>query len=132
MFVDPADYRTARQESWFDDVMQEARYLVCQGAAAWFARTRNRLDASAHDLRQEIYEMLQSALTTRCVLLVDRYGDFVLYRPPVKANTMALGCPARCCVEPIVLIAVQENATPGEDTETKMFWGISLLVLLPP
>jgi cytochrome c-type biogenesis protein CcmH len=46
----------------------------------------------AEDLRQEIREMLAKHTTDREItdFLVQRYGDFVLYRPPWKATTLVL------------------------------------------
>jgi len=66
---------------------EELRCLVCQ----------NQTIADSHadlaiDLRQQIREMLQKGQTNQQVLqyMTDRYGDFVLYRPPVKATTWLL------------------------------------------
>jgi cytochrome c-type biogenesis protein CcmH len=50
-------------------------------------------DASlAHDLRREVYTMIEKGASDREVteFLVNRYGDFVLYRPPVKTTTYLL------------------------------------------
>ena len=46
----------------------------------------------AQDLRDEIVEMIDAGKTNREILqfLVDRYGDFVLYRPPLQENTWLL------------------------------------------
>jgi cytochrome c-type biogenesis protein CcmH len=46
----------------------------------------------AVDLRQEIRELLAKGQTDQQVkdYLSARYGDFVFYRPPVKANTLLL------------------------------------------
>jgi cytochrome c-type biogenesis protein CcmH len=68
-------------------IATELRCLVCQ----------NQTIADSHadlaiDLRQQIREMLQKGQTNQQVLqyMTDRYGDFVLYRPPVKATTWFL------------------------------------------
>jgi cytochrome c-type biogenesis protein CcmH len=65
----------------------ELRCLVCQ----------NQTLADSHadlakDLRQEIREMIGRGMSDAEIrtYLVDRYGDFVLYRPPWKATTMLL------------------------------------------
>jgi cytochrome c-type biogenesis protein CcmH len=46
----------------------------------------------AVDLRQEIRELLAKGQTDQQVkeYLVARYGDFVLYKPPVQSNTLLL------------------------------------------
>ena len=44
------------------------------------------------DLRNQIREQLEAGKSEQDVVdfLVARYGDFVLYRPPLKASTAAL------------------------------------------
>ena len=46
----------------------------------------------AVDLRNQVREKLKAGATEQDVIdyLVARYGDFVLYRPPVKAMTLLL------------------------------------------
>ena len=65
----------------------ELRCLVCQ----------NQTIADSHadlavDLRQEVREMLQRGQTPEQIrrYMTDRYGDFILYRPPLKASTAVL------------------------------------------
>ncbi len=65
----------------------ELRCLVCQN--------QTLADSSAPlavDLRNQIREQLKGGASERDVIdfLVARYGDFVLYRPPLKATTLAL------------------------------------------
>ncbi len=50
-------------------------------------------DASiSADLRREIRRLLEEGFTDQEIVdyMVARYGDFVLYRPPVQRNTLAL------------------------------------------
>jgi cytochrome c-type biogenesis protein CcmH len=65
----------------------DLRCVVCQNES--LAESRASL---AVDLREEIREMMRAGLTDDAVVesLVARYGDFVLYRPPVKPLTYAL------------------------------------------
>ena len=65
----------------------ELRCLVCQ----------NQTIADSHadlavDLRQQVREMLQRGQTPEQIrrYMTDRYGDFILYRPPLKATTAVL------------------------------------------
>ncbi len=46
----------------------------------------------ANDLRREIREQMQANKSDKEIVdfLVARYGDFVLYRPPVKSTTLLL------------------------------------------
>ena len=68
-------------------IAEELRCLVCQ----------NETIAASHadlavDLRQQIRLKLQQGQSQAQILdfMVQRYGDFVLYRPPVKSSTWLL------------------------------------------
>ena len=65
----------------------ELRCLVCQNQT--LAESNAPL---AVDLRNQIREQLKGGASERDVIdfMVARYGDFVLYRPPFKASTLAL------------------------------------------
>ncbi len=65
----------------------ELRCLVCQNQT--LADSNAPL---AVDLRNQIREQLARGASEREVrdFMVARYGDFVLYRPPLKAGTVAL------------------------------------------
>ena len=66
---------------------RELRCLVCQNET--IADSNAEL---AVDLRREIRGMIQEGRSDNEILefMVTRYGDFVLYRPPVKAITLLL------------------------------------------
>lgn len=68
-------------------IADELRCLVCQ----------NETIAASHaelaiDLRQQIREQLSDGRSRSQILdfMKQRYGDFVLYRPPLKASTVML------------------------------------------
>lgn len=65
----------------------ELRCLVCQNQT--LADSNAPL---AEDLRREVREMIAKDMTDRQIIefLVERYGDFVLYRPPWKLSTTFL------------------------------------------
>ncbi|MEK6632261.1 MAG: cytochrome c-type biogenesis protein [Nitrospirota bacterium] len=65
----------------------ELRCLVCQNQT--LADSNAPL---AEDLRREVREMIAKNMSDQEIIdfLVQRYGDFVLYRPPVKATTTLL------------------------------------------
>jgi cytochrome c-type biogenesis protein CcmH len=84
---EPLVFEDDAQEQRFNDLTLELRCLVCQN--------QNLADSDAQlakDLRQEIYEMMMAGQTDEQIktFMVDRYGDFVLYRPPVQGNTVVL------------------------------------------
>jgi cytochrome c-type biogenesis protein CcmH len=72
------------EEQRFKDLIEELRCLVCQN--------QSLIDSDAelaHDLRAEVYGMMQAGDSDARIVdfLVARYGDFVLYSPPVKPST---------------------------------------------
>lgn len=75
----------------------ELRCLVCQNQT--LADSNAPL---AEDLRREVRDMIAKNMSDQEIIdfLVARYGDFVLYRPPVKATTALLW------VGPFVLVII--------------------------
>ena len=69
------------------DLSHELRCLVCQNQT--LADPNAPL---AVDLRNQVREQLAAGKSERDVIdfMVARYGDFVLYRPPLKATTFVL------------------------------------------
>ena len=69
------------------ELSTELRCLVCQNQT--LADSNAPL---AVDLRNQVREQLKAGKSERDVVdfLVARYGDFVLYRPPLKASTVLL------------------------------------------
>ncbi len=68
-------------------IAEELRCLVCQNES--LAGSRADL---AMDLRREVRTLIKDGKTDAEIkdFLVSRYGDFVLYRPPVKPTTWLL------------------------------------------
>lgn len=66
---------------------ENLRCLVCQNES--LASSHAEL---AEDLRKEVREMIKKGMTDKEITdyLVARYGDFVLYEPPMKATTVFL------------------------------------------
>lgn len=79
------------------DLAHELRCLVCQNQT--IADSNAPL---ALDLRNQIREQLAAGRSEGEIIdyMVARYGDFVLYRPPFKATTLALW------VGPFLLLAL--------------------------
>ena len=74
-------------EARVQKLAEELRCLVCQN--------QNLADSHAElaiDLKNQVREMLKQGKSDREVIdyMVQRYGDFVLYRPPVKMTTLLL------------------------------------------
>lgn len=66
---------------------EELRCLVCQNQS--IADSHAEL---ATDLKREIRTMIQTGKSDKEIVdfMVTRYGDFILYKPPVKATTLFL------------------------------------------
>jgi cytochrome c-type biogenesis protein CcmH len=85
--IEVHEFADAQQEADYKQLIEELRCLVCQN--------QNLADSNAElaqDLRREVYEMLRQGKSREQIIdfMVARYGDFVLYRPPVKSTTMLL------------------------------------------
>ena len=68
-------------------ISEEMRCLVCQNES--LAGSRSDL---ANDLRRELRTLIKQGKTDAEIreFMVSRYGEFVLYRPPVKPSTWLL------------------------------------------
>jgi cytochrome c-type biogenesis protein CcmH len=85
--VEVHDFDSPDQEQRYNKLIEELRCLVCQN--------QNLADSNAElavDLRRKTYEMVKQDKTEQEIAsyMVDRYGDFVLYRPPLNSNTLLL------------------------------------------
>jgi cytochrome c-type biogenesis protein CcmH len=74
-------------EQRMKDLTQQLRCLVCQNET--LADSHADL---AEDLRKQIREQMKAGKSDQEILafLTERYGDFVLYKPPVKKTTYLL------------------------------------------
>lgn len=84
---EPLKFNNLEHEQRYYALTEEVRCLVCQNQS--LADSNAEL---AQDLRNEIYTMIVSGKQDKEIIqfLVERYGDFVLYRPPLKENTWLL------------------------------------------
>ncbi len=85
--IEPLDFRDEAEADRNRALSAELRCLVCQN--------QNLLDSDAFlakDLRREVLELMRRGLSDDEIkaYLVERYGTFVLYRPPVKPATWLL------------------------------------------
>ncbi len=85
--VEPRGFDDPAEESRYRRLIAELRCLVCQN--------QNLADSNADlakDLRNQTYDMIKAGKTDEEIVsfMVKRYGDFVLYRPPLKSTTFLL------------------------------------------
>ena len=85
--VDTRQLSDPEQQETYESLTKELRCLVCQNQT--IADSNAELAA---DLRRQVYEMLQQGKSRQEIIqfMTDRYGDFVLYKPPFKGKTSLL------------------------------------------
>ena len=83
----PMEFNNPATELRFKNLTEELRCLVCQNQS--LADSQAGL---AQDLRNEVYKKVIAGDSDKEIIayMVSRYGDFVLYRPPVKNTTYLL------------------------------------------
>jgi cytochrome c-type biogenesis protein CcmH len=85
--IDPLPFENAAEEARFRTLTAELRCVMCQN--------QSLADSSAGiagDLRREIFDMMRAGKSDAEIkdFLVARYGDFVLYDPPLRGDTILL------------------------------------------
>lgn len=85
--VEVHTFDNPEQEARYNQLIDELRCLVCQN--------QNLADSNAElavDMRRKTYEMVREGRSKKEVadFMVERYGEFVLYRPPLNSNTLLL------------------------------------------
>jgi len=93
----PIAFQTVEQETRYQELTNEFRCVVCQNQSV--ADSNAEL---AQDVRDVVRNMIlegknDAEITT---FLVDRYGDFVLYNPPLEPKTYVLW------IAPAILLAI--------------------------
>jgi len=83
----PLQFDDPTQQKRYQSLLTEIRCLVCQNQS--LADSNAEL---AQDLRREVHRLINSGASDDEVteFLVARYGDFALYRPPLKSITYLL------------------------------------------
>ena len=85
--IEVYQFKTPDLELRYQTLTEELRCLVCQN--------QNIADSHAElaqDLRRKVYEKLNSGESNDQIIdyMTERYGDFVLYRPPFNVKTLIL------------------------------------------
>ena len=80
-FDDPAE------QERYERLIQDLRCLVCQNQS--IADSNATL---ASDLRREVRDLMEAGQSDAQIhrFMTERYGDFVLYRPPIRPRTWLL------------------------------------------
>jgi cytochrome c-type biogenesis protein CcmH len=107
------EFDDAEQLERYKVLIYELRCLVCQN--------QNLADSNAElagDLRREVHRMIVEGKSNQDVIdfMVARYGDFILYRPPLKAKTLLLwGGPFVLGLGALVFLLVQLRRRRAEE-----------------
>jgi cytochrome c-type biogenesis protein CcmH len=85
--IETREFTNAQMEEDYTSLVVELRCLVCQN--------QSLSDSNAElavDMRTKVFKMLSEGKSKDeiAAFMVARYGDFVLYRPPVKTSTFLL------------------------------------------
>tara|TARA_B100002019_G_C21139118_1_gene532247 strand:- start:335 stop:736 length:402 start_codon:yes stop_codon:yes gene_type:complete len=80
-------FENTNQQIIFENLLEELRCLVCQNQSL-----ADSASGLATDLRDEVYQMViqDNSQQTIKTFLVERYGNFVLYDPPLNPSTSIL------------------------------------------
>jgi len=107
----------------FDTPEQEARYRALTEEFRCPKCLNTNLAGSdapiAADLRETVHRLILEGAADQAIrdYLHDRYGDFVLYDPPVRAGTVLLWLmPSALLVIGVVIIVVMVRRRAGEET----------------
>jgi cytochrome c-type biogenesis protein CcmH len=102
--IDPLPFADDAERDRFRALAGELRCMVCQNQS--LADSDAPL---ARDLRRELHELMRSGRSDDEIkaYLTDRYGDFVLYRPPLDRRTWWLWFgPAALAIVALAVVAL--------------------------
>ncbi|MCU7876297.1 MAG: cytochrome c-type biogenesis protein CcmH [Candidatus Thiodiazotropha sp. (ex Lucinoma borealis)] len=109
-------FENPNQDEDFRAIIEEMRCLVCQNES--LAGSNAEL---AVDLRNEIYDMMKRGQNKDEIIdfMVSRYGDFVLYNPPLKPTTYAIwfGPLIVFLIGGVVLFRILKRKSRTQETE---------------
>ena len=85
--IEASDFETNEQQSRYTQLIENIRCPVCQGQSIGGSNSD-----LAKDLREKVREMILDSKTDSEIysFMVERYGDFVVYKPPVNTKTYFL------------------------------------------
>jgi cytochrome c-type biogenesis protein CcmH len=112
--IEVYQFESAQMEADYNKLIAELRCLVCQN------QNLAGSDAElAHDLRRETYEMLSQGKSPQQVVefMVQRYGDFVLYRPQFKSTTYLLWLGPFLLIIGVLVLLVRRLRAPPSSPE---------------
>jgi len=85
--IEAKDFKSLDQESRYQALIENIRCPVCQGQSIGGSNS-----SLAKDLREQVRQMIISNKSNKEIyqFMVDRYGDFVVFKPPINWKTYFL------------------------------------------
>ena len=85
--IEVKDFESLDQESRYQALIENIRCPVCQGQSIGGSNS-----SLAKDLREQVRQMIISNKSNKEIyqFMVDRYGDFVVFKPPINWKTYFL------------------------------------------
>lgn len=85
--VDTFEFDTTEQQERFRQLSNELRCPMCQNT-----NLSGSTGGVAEDLRREVHRMIMEGMTNAEIeqFMFERYGDFIFYRPRLRAETLLL------------------------------------------
>ena len=85
--IEAKDFETLDQENRYTALIGDIRCPVCQGQSIGGSNSD-----LASDLREQVREMILNKRSDKDIYLfmVERYGDFVIFKPPINIKTYLL------------------------------------------
>ena len=85
--IEAKEFTSSEQEKRYHDLIEDIRCPVCQGQSIGDSNSELALD-----LREQVRKMILSNHTNDEIysFMVQRYGDFVIFKPPIKPATYML------------------------------------------
>ena len=85
--IEASDFETKEQQSRYTELIENIRCPVCQGQSIGGSNSD-----LAKDLREKVRDMILDSKNDSEIysFMVERYGDFVVYKPPVNNKTYFL------------------------------------------
>ena len=85
--IEAKDFESLDQESRYHALIENIRCPVCQGQSIGGSSS-----SLAKDLREQVLQMILSNKSNEEIyqFMVERYGDFVVFKPPINWKTYLL------------------------------------------
>ncbi len=114
--VDIVEFETTEQRVLYQQLIKELRCLVCQN--------QNLADSNAElarDLRRKSSEMIKQGKQYDEIIqyMLERYGEFVLYRPRITTTTLLLWFSPFIILIAIIVIALARIRNSRKPSHTK-------------